>query len=363
MYSTRQTNCLRIAHIAPQLDIGGLERLLVEFASWGNRERFELYFVSLGTRGSLAGDIERKGWPVAALNMASGVRLSVIWQLARHLRSNRIDVVHTHNTKSLCYGAPAAKLARVRRVIHTRHGQNYGFSHRQIRLFRHACRLASNVVCVSQDTARMSREAGVSRSKIVTIYNGIDTERFRFVGGQPRGPLVTVGRLSAEKNYQLVIRALQVACKVEPGLRLEVIGDGPCRQELERLARSLDIADYVTFLGETRNVEHRLGQASVFILPSLTEGVSLTLLEAMAVGLPAIATDVGGNVEVVADQITGIIVPSNDVGRLAEAILHLWRNPALAREMGGAGRRRASERYDVRRMLAQYEELYAAPDR
>lgn len=349
---------LRIAHVVPQLNMGGLERLQVDFARHIDRSQFDLQFVSLSDRGTLAAEIEHEGWPVTAYRMRPGLRPSYILRLANFFRKSNIDVVHTHNTKALFYAAPAAKLAGVHKIIHTRHGQCFNSTRWTVLGFRHACRLVDHVVCVSEDISRLSCQSGVPVNKIIMIPNAIDTSRFAFVGPQSRGPITMVGRLSPEKNVQLLLKAFAIALREEPQLNLEIVGDGPCRSELDALSRQLGIAQRVLFAGETRVVAPFLRRASMFVLPSLTEGISLTLLEAMAVGLPTIATNVGGSAEVVVDQSTGVLVSSDNSQELAEAILRMWHCPQIAQRMGECGRARIEEYFDLHRMLRRYEDLY-----
>lgn len=136
---------LRVAHVAPQLDMGGMERLLVEFGRPADHSRFSLHFVSLTDRGELADDIELCGWPVIHLGMRPGLRPWGIMQLFKFFRDSKIDVVHTHNNKALVYAAPTARLAGIRRIIHTRHGQNFSCSTREAFLMRSMSHLTSRL--------------------------------------------------------------------------------------------------------------------------------------------------------------------------------------------------------------------------
>jgi glycosyltransferase involved in cell wall biosynthesis len=335
-----------------------MEKLLVEFARHADRTRFDLRFVSLTTRGPVAEELEALGWPVAALNIPSGLRPGLVWRLASCFREWRTDIVHAHNTKPLIYAAPAARLAGVHKIIHTRHGQRMNASRGQNTLFRWSARLAHAAVCVSHDSAACSRAEGLAPSKVHTIWNGIDTRRFTCRGSVAGGPAVMVGRLSREKNVETLFDAAALVAAQEPGYRLEIAGDGACLAALRRQATALKLENVVTFLGNVRDVPQLLQRASMCVLSSLTEGISLTLLEAMSSGLPIIATQVGGNPEIVADGITGLLVPPRDPQMLAEAMLHLWRSPADRMRMGIAGAIRVREYFDVRRMVAQYERLY-----
>jgi glycosyltransferase involved in cell wall biosynthesis len=348
----------RVVHVALQLDTGGMEKLLVEFARHANRACFAVRFLCLGSRGPVAHEIEACGWPVTALNIPPGLRPSLVAQLAGLFRRWEVDVVHSHNTKPLLYAAPAARLAGTRRVLHTRHGQRFGASRRDTLLFRLAASLADRVVCVSNDSARLSRREGVAVHRIATVWNGIDVRRFGYLGPAALGPAVMVGRLSPEKDVGTLLRAAACVVRTDPAFRLEIAGDGPCRSELERLACQLELGEKVRFLGEVKDIPTFLARASLFVLPSLTEGISLTLLEAMARGLPVVATRVGGNPEVVIESETGLLVPPAAPEELAEAMRCLWRDPGRAVAFGQAGRRRIERHFDVRRMVGDYEALY-----
>ncbi|HZY84656.1 MAG TPA: glycosyltransferase [Gemmataceae bacterium] len=349
---------LRVAHVTLGLDVGGQEKLLVEFARHADREGFELVFVSLTGRGQLAADLDAQRWPVVALEQPPGLRPRLILRLARLFRELKVDVVHTHDDKPLLYGAPAARLARVRRVLHTRHGRGFGLSRRQRLLVRLAARLTDSFVCVSDDCAELSRAQGVSARRVRTLRNGIDVSRFSYAGPHKGGPVVTVARLSPEKDLETLVRAAALAAAERPAFRLEVAGDGPCLLGLQKLVRTLGVGDHVRFLGEVRDVPSLLARASLFALSSVSEGISLTLLEAMARGLPAVATRVGGNPEVVADGSSGLLVPPGDPPALARAMLELWGDRSRAQKMGLVGRRRVEQGFDVKRMVARYEALY-----
>jgi glycosyltransferase involved in cell wall biosynthesis len=323
---------MRVVHVSLGLNMGGMEKLLVEFARHADRQRFQLRFITLGPRGSLADDVEKCGWPVTALDEPPGLRPGLVLRLARLFRRWRIDIVHTHNTKPLLYGGPAARLAGVSRVIHTRHGQRFRAALRATAAFRLASRMVDHLVCVSHDSAVRSREEGIAAERIATIRNGIDVAQFAYAGPRASGPV-------------------------------EIVGDGPCRDELQRLAAELGLHEQVSFLGEVRDIPNLLARASLFVLPSLTEGISLTLLEAMARGLPVIATRVGGNSEVVVAGENGILVRPEAPADLARAIIGLLVNPSEGHRLGLAGRRRVEEHFDVRRMVAGYEALYLEPSR
>lgn len=354
------TRRLRVVHVTLGLDVGGQEKLLAELARHADRDRFALHFVSLTTRGPIADEIEACGWPLTALRAAEGLRPGLVWTLSRLFRRLGADVVHTHDERPNIYGAPAAWLAGVPRCLHTRHSQGARLTLRQRLLVRASSELNDLFVCISEDSARLAIEQGVSRRRVAVLPNGIDLERFAYRGPSPDGPAVLVARLAAEKDVGTLLDAVALLVRDCPDFRLEIAGDGPCRDELERQAGSL--GHHVRFLGVVRDVAGLLARARLFVLSSVTEGISLTLLEAMARGLPVVATRVGGNPEVVADGETGLLVPARDPAALAEAVRRCWTRPEMCSTFGEAGRRRVEQRFDVRRMVAAYERLYVADE-
>ncbi len=349
---------IRIVHVALQLETGGMERLLVEFARHADRARFALQFVALGTRGVVADELESLGCPVTTLNVRPGLRPSILFKLAHFFREHRADIVHTHNTKPLLYAGPAARIAGIPGVIHTRHGQRHGATARQNTLFRMACRCADRIVCVSDNSARLCRAEGIDAAAIHTISNGIDTARFTLAGPVENGPAVFVGRLSPEKDVATLLRATALVLRKRPSFRLHIAGTGSCRAELSAMARTLGLDNCVTFLGEVRDIPPLLSRASLFVLPSLTEGLPLTVLEAMACGLPVVATSVGGTPEAVANGRSGLLVEPAQPEQLADALLRVYVDFELARQMGAAGAQLARDRFDVRTMVTKYETLY-----
>jgi glycosyltransferase involved in cell wall biosynthesis len=353
-----------VAHVSLGLDVGGQERLLVEFARHADRARFALIFVSLTGRGKLAETIEALGWPVLALEEPCGLRPRLIPRLAALFRRLACDVIHSHDDKPLLYGSLAAKLARIRRHVHTQHhGLLPQMTPRQCRLVAWAGRLASAFVCVSRDSARYMEATGLPAGRITVLRNGIDLERYPYQGPHPGGPAVAVARLSPEKGIANLLRAVARIMPEIPDFRLEIAGAGPLHADLHQLATELRLDDCVRFLGEVGDISRLLGRASLFVLPSQTEGISLTILEAMARGLPVLTTRVGGNPEIVVNGTTGLLVPAEDPEALGKGLVRLWNDPSASRLMGRAGRRRVETHFDARQMVAQYERMYVSSAR
>lgn len=355
----RATACRHVVHISLALRTGGLERLLVDFARFHDRARFRLSFIALHDGGTPATDIESAGCDVHILNGRGRGRFANLNALRRLLRELAPDVVHTHNLLPHIQGTLAAKLAGVPVVVHTRHGQRFGHGWWSSLQYRLAAHWVDRAVSVSDDAARLSITADrLDPQRVTRIWNGIDLQRFQFRGPAIAPVAISVARLSPEKDFPTLLRATALAIREVPDFRLLLVGDGSERGALEQLVRELDLSAHVQLLGERRDIPELLSQSAFFVSSSLTEGVSLTLLEAMAVGLPVLATAVGGNPEVVADGETGRVVPAADPAGLAEGIVRMCRDRDSWTSMGRAGRRRVEEHFDIRRMMQQYETLY-----
>jgi glycosyltransferase involved in cell wall biosynthesis len=349
---------LRVCHVSLTLKTGGLERLLADIARHHDRGRCQPEFLALTEVGRFADVIRDAGCPVHVLGRSG--RFGQVRQMVRLFRAGRFDVVHTHNTYPHIWGSIAARMARVPVVVNTRHGQRAGHGWKSRTQFRWASRLVDRIIAVSDDAAHLCVQAdGVAPRKVIRIWNGIDVDDFQFTGPAAPPPVaISVARLSAEKDFPTLLRAVSIATRDVPDLTLKLVGDGPERNSLERLTQELNLTGHVKFLGERQDVPALLAKAGFFVTASLTEGISLTLLEAMAVGLPVIATRVGGNSEIVDDPRTGQLVPPGDAAGLAAAMVAMCRRSDRWQDLGRAGRERVEEHFEVRRMVSDYEKLY-----
>ncbi len=357
---------VRVCHISMCLATGGLERLLVEFARLRDRLRFEMEFMALSREGQPATDIRVAGCSATVLNETQDFRK---WQtlktLARRLREGHFDVVHTHNTFAHFYGTIAAKWAGVPVVVNTQHGRGCGGHWKAKWQFRLANRLTQRIVGVSHDSVELCQaDDRGSAGKMIAIWNGIDLARFSresAVAGRRDADTITaisVARLSREKDFPTLLHAVRSVVNRVPTFRLRIVGDGPERATIERVTAELNLCDHVELLGERHDVAEQLSQADFFVSATRSEGISLTLLEAMAVGLPIVTTRVGGNPEIVIDGQTGRLVADNDPDALAQAILELCHDRNSWSEMGRHGRARVEQHFDIRQMVANYEALY-----
>jgi glycosyltransferase involved in cell wall biosynthesis len=364
--AVKETVPQRIVHVSFGLDMGGLERLLLEIAEHTDPRVQQLFFISLGSIGTVGLQLRQMGWPVVCLHRPNGVRPSLILSLARIFHGIHPAVVHTHDARALIYAAPAARMMGIRRIIHTQHGQNLGMTPRRLKLIRYAAKLAQNYVCVSQDARDVAAAQGIPQDRLHVIYNGIAVDRFKAsckahserLTGNKKKSLVAIARLSPEKGISNLLKAVALIHRELPDLQLEVAGEGPCHADLLREANQLGIYEKVQFLGQVSDPAKVLGCGRVFALPSNSEGVSLTLLEAMAAGVPVVATSVGGTPEVLENDKTGLMVPPQNPEELANAIKQLWHDNELRDRLSLAAAQRVSEQFDINRMAQEYNQLY-----
>lgn len=367
-----------IAHVIHRLGTGGMENGLVNIVNRTPPDRYRHALVCLTDAGPFRQRIERPDVAVIALHRRPGHDVAIYGRLWSALRRLRPSIVHTRNLSALEGQLPAALLPGVRRV-HGEHGRDVfdlrGAS-RKYNLLRRGIRpLVQRYVAVSQDLAGwLETTVGVAPERIRQIYNGVAADRFRPRAGArpplaPRGFLPddalvvgTVGRLAAVKDQRTLIDAFAVLA-AEPGalasrLRLVVVGDGALRQDLELRAVSQGVADRVWFAGDRGDVAELMQLFDVFVLPSLAEGISNTLLEAMATGLATIATRVGGNPELVAEGCTGALVPVGQPREMAQAIGRFLSDPGLRARYGQAARSAVEQRFGWERCVGQYLALY-----
>lgn len=238
-----------------------------------------------------------------------------------------------------------------------------------LRVQRLAWKSVSQVLSVSSRLAdRLAREVGFPRDRIRTIRNGVDGRRFEAIsraaareaiGVKPTDLLIgTVGRLVAVKDHETLLEALAVLARKVNRLQAVVVGDGPLLDLLARRRSELGLDGVVRFLRHRDDVEKVLGALDIFVLSSVSEGLPNTILEAMAAGLPVVATDVGGVGEMVVHGETGLLVPPGSPGRLSDALLGLVANPAARTRLGATARRRVQTQFGLHRMVSEYQSLY-----
>lgn len=349
-----------VVHCIFSVAIGGQEMVVLSLVERMDRTRFTPRVLCFRGGGELVARFEALGVAVDVLDVPSGAGgLASLSAMRRYFRQHRPAILHTHNPTPHQYGAIAAAAGGVPIVVHTKHGRNILRTARSRWLERLAGRLTNIVVPVSADSAEVARTTdGVPADRIEVIRNGIaigpEVTRARTSGWR----IVHVARLNPVKDQRTLLHAVRLVANAHPEVRLHLVGDGEEREALEQLTDALGLRDQVIFHGFTDNVRPFLADADLFVLSSVSEGIALTLLEAMAASLPVVATDVGGNREVVVPGETGLLVPPGDPAALAEAMAALLADPARAAAMGQAGRTRAEQDFSLDRTAGAYEALY-----
>ena len=356
---------VRVCHVFTTLQTGGAERLFVEAARHVDPERVRYEFVCLGGGGAPMEELRGAGIPVTDLGIGGRVPArSTMKRLFDHFRGRNFDVCHTHNTLPGFVAAGPAKRAGVPVVVNTQHGRGCGKNWQSRVKFLLANRRTDVVIGVSDDAKVLCQgQDPISARKIRRIWNAVDVNRFEYAG--PSLPeetgvhhAVSVARLSPEKDFGTLLRAVAIVKDRRPTIRLTLIGDGGERAGLKRLAEELCVTDVVTFAGERHDIPQQLAKAGFFVSSSRSEGISLTLLEAMGVGLPIVTTRVGGNPEIVVEGETGMLVPSENPLALAEAIDRMCGASGRWTAMGRAGRERVVAHFSMDRMVGLYEDVY-----
>jgi len=357
---------IRVLHLITELNVGGAEKALVRLLALLNRGRFDPTVACLfGGDGPVAADIRALDIPVVDLGMTAKWRWDALWRLYRLLRQERPTILHTWMFHANIPGRLLGRLAGVPIVISGERTMGME-SHLRYWLNRMTAPLADRITCVSQQVAGfVVNHIGIPRSKIIVIPNGIELPHFEhpFDATQIRWELElpvdrvlvgTIARLNPVKRLDILLHALRALSDVYA----VIIGDGPERARLTALSEDLGLMGRVHFAGQQANVWPWLAAWDVFALSSDWEGMSNALLEAMAAGLPVVATAVGGTPDLVIDGATGFLVPRRDPTALAEALASLVNDAEMRRRMGQAGRERVLQHFSIGRMVEQTQDLY-----
>lgn len=367
-----QPGRIKLLEFITAFEVGGTERQVVNLARGLDPSIFELSFACLRRSGPFLEEIERLAVPLAEYNintLRSRKALKEQIRFARYVKQSRIQIVHTYGFYAHVFAIAAARLAGVPIIVASVRDTGELWTPMQRRAQKVVCRWADCVLVNSEAVRHRLIEEGYSQDKIVVIGNGIDLAKFarngsdgrmhrEFIlsGDAPR--VVVLSRLHSMKGIDYFLEAAAMVATRFPEARFLIVGDGPYREELERYAVRLGLGQRVIFTGLRLDVPEVLSGVTVSVIPSLSEGLSNTLLESMAAGAPVVATKVGGNPEVVEDGVTGLLVPPRDPGALARAISLLLEDPPMALSLGRAGRQLVAERFSIERMVRQTENLY-----
>ena len=361
---------INVLHLIQGLEIGGLEIMVINFLERIDRSRYRPSICCYDSLGSLSQGLPERGIGVHLLRRRPGIDYFYPFKLAKYLRKSKSKILHLHNPTALFYGTLAGKIAGTPCIIYTEHGRDFSSSFKVRIANRILCRMVDKIVVVAECGKRyLVEHEGVNEKKIVKIYNGIDSKKFgirqevtlirRELGiTDDQSVIGIVARLDPIKNHACLIKAMKTVAARLPRTVLLIIGDGSLRSELEGLTVNLGLQDHIKFLGARSDIPELLSMLDVFVLSSFSEGLSLTLIEACAAAKPIVATDVGGNAEIIKHQSNGLLVPSDQPGVMARAILEILNDKEKARLMGEVGKKKFEEEFTLDVMVKKYEELY-----
>jgi glycosyltransferase involved in cell wall biosynthesis len=362
---------IRVMHVITDLRFGGAQQLLLHLVKASDHQRFDHQVATLyGGETHIAESIRQAGVPVTDLKMKPKWRLDSLWRFYRLVRRESPLILHNWLFHAIVISRVVGRLCRVPVILSARHNTNIGGPLRE-KVNRWTSSLDDKVIAISEAVRQAEiQNSHIRPEKIITIYNGIPLNRLptRQEGRARMGEglnipataivLTTVARLHPQKGHADLARLIPGILEKSPDCHFVWIGDGEEKDKLFALVNQLGIASHVHFTGSRSDIPYWLAGTDVFVFPSQWEGLGIALLEAMAAGLPVVATAVGGVREVVVDGQTGFLVPAQDPSSLVNALLQLANDPGLRTRMGQAGQRRVREHFSLEAMVRQTEQLY-----
>ena len=362
----------KIAFVSYGLDVGGIETLILDICKRLDKDKYSACVFTFQKDGKLQKEFERIDVPVYLERKAEGIDWMMPIKLAKRYKQLSIDIVHVHNQSTWLHGGIAAKLAGISLVYseHTTPDCTSQHTKRWEKIEWVLSKITNQITTVSNSIAKfMVDDAGISTKKIKVIYNGIETKNYdievdtkakrRELGIMETDLVVgNVASLLPKKDPKTLLKAFKLVLEEVPSAKLLMAGDGQLKNELLQLKDELQLDGSVKFLGNRRDIPELLKIFDVFALSSIKEGFPIAILEAMASGLPVVATDVDGNAESVIHGKTGIIVPSRNPEALAAAICKLLANKENATFIGEMGRRRVRKYFTFEKMMQGYEDIF-----
>ncbi|MCX7927266.1 MAG: glycosyltransferase [Candidatus Omnitrophica bacterium] len=358
---------IHIMHIQESLEVGGMENGIVNLVNYLDKDLFSLSLCCLNKEGEFVKRVDKSRIKIFCLHQREGFSINLFDKIKKLILKEKVDIVHTHNYYSGLYGIIASKLAGTPVIIHGEHGTLVLSQLRRLWAMRFLSRLVDKFFVVSASLKKeLISKISIPENKIDVLINGVDTEKFSPIsystirdelGISPETFVFgSVGRLVPIKNLRLLIEAKKKLDQEEVDTKCIIIGDGPCKKELERYAQQ--IKTEIIFLGERNNMPLLYPIFDIFVLVSLSEGMSNTILEAMACGKPVIATHVGGNKEIVEENKTGFLIAPNDLDDLLTAIKKCINDRSLIKQLGQNARESVLKKFSLQSMIKAYERRY-----
>lgn len=360
--------------ISHDLAVGGLQKVVVNICKAIDRKIFDVSVLCLRNLGEFTHEIENMGITVFFLPQKKGTDYFSFFKVAKLLYEQKIDIIHTHNTQPFIDGTIGALIARVKTIVHTDHSRMFPDKIRYMLAERFMSLFAYRVVGVSENTSEnLIKYLKINRKKIKTIYNGIESSIYcskiniaqikNELSIEDDEPIIgNVGRLVKEKGIVYLLKAIKKLISNFPKLKLIIVGDGDLREELEIMAFKLEINKHVKFLGNRYDVPNLFQIFDIFVLSSISEGMPMVLLEAMASKCPIVATNVGGVPMLIRNNINGSLVVSHDSDSLSTEIIRVLSDKKLRNQYVSNGMDLIREKFDMNIMVKKYEALYKKSD-
>lgn len=362
---------IRVMHVMQSLEIGGLENGVVNLVNNMDPAVFDFYICCIRREGVLKSRLKNEV-KVICMNEKEGFHLSSAVNFAKLCKEYKIDIVHTHGWAGGLYtGVVGGKISGVPVIINGEHGVFYLEKKSRFLAQKILFGMTDKIIPVSNDLKNdILTHFKIKSDKINAILNGVNIDKFKpdiEAGSKIRKELGinendivigSVGRLEPVKDYQSLIKAAEKISNKIPGMKIVFVGDGSIKDELKQLSESTGLKNNIIFTGARNDISAVLNIFDIFVLCSIDEGLSNTILEAMAVGKPVIATRVGGNVELVREGETGCFVPVQNADSLSNEILKLAQDKELRMKMGRAARSVIENEFSLPKMMKNYEEAY-----
>lgn len=364
---------INILYIIWSLDIGGEEVILLELVKRLNKSKYQTLVCSLSPFNDLIEEFRKNGIKVAIIEKRFKFDLAIIPKLMKLMKRYKIDLVHTLASTANYWGRLSARLKGIPIILAKEANLEVKRSYIANQIDRYLSFFTDVIIVNSSATKEfLVKKKGIKPDKIIMIHEGIDVSEFNmqidcspqkreFNIGKDTPVVGIIGRLAPQKNHKMFLDAARIIFERLPQTKFLIVGGGALRETLESYSRKLGLASNVLFTGareEREDIIEMYKIIDVFALSSSWEGSPYVLKEAMAAGKPIVATDVGGNSEIVTDGETGYIVPPENPEAFVEAILKILEDKELAKKMGLAGRRRMEQYFSVEKMVQQVEELY-----
>lgn len=362
---------LKVTHLTFDMRIGGTEQVIKNLVENSDTNQVEPSVLCIESPlGPFADDLLAKNISVEAFSRSPGFDRSLIKQIRSYIKERKVDVLHCHQYTPWIYGALAA-LPTKAKVVFTEHGRFYPDSstwkRKLINPWLH--RITAGTTAISKATKdALAIYENLPAKDIQVIYNGIsplaidqhkvEALRAELGIGKETLCLGTVARLDPIKNHPMMLNAFRKVLDSGIDAKLIIVGDGEMRKKITECITELDLKDHVIMTGYQPKPQHHLALIDIYLLSSLSEGTSMTLLEAMSISKPCVVTDAGGNPEIIEHELNGLVTPNDEAEAFADGIITLAKNPGLKKRMGNESLKRFEKLFSAKAMVDQFQGLY-----